>query len=216
MRTLLVLLLLVAGAAEAQQKAVVPITVPGTYLISTDAAGGISIERVAAIAVGGGVVPVPTPDPVPVPVDDRAQVTRDLIMALPASDARHQNAIKFAGTLRLLADQTKNGTLPQDMIARVYGPLMAVAVSDSSWKHVHAAVLEGLGSCPSPAVCAAALDQYAAGAMATVPNKAEPGVMRSADGDEIAAAAEEYGFDWSKLFEMLLPILLALLKSFIG
>jgi hypothetical protein len=215
MRTILVLLLL-AGAAEAQQKAVVTIAQPGAYLISTDAAGGISIERVASIAVGGGPVPIPTPDPVPVPVDDRTKLISDLINALPASDARHKTAIKFAGTMRFLADQVTKSTLPPAALGHVWDSIMAVSVPEANWAHVKKAALDGLANCGTPAVCSAALEQYALGAMSTVPNKADPEIVRGADDDEIMAAAEEYGFDWSTILQILLPLLLSLLQKWLS
>ena len=217
MRTLLVLLLL-AGAAEAQQKAVVTIAAPGTYLITTDASGGISIEGVAAIAVGGGVVPVPTPDPPtpPAPDDDRAKLISDLINALPASDARHKTAIKFAGTMRFLADQVTKSTVPPAALGHVWDSIMAVSVPEATWNHIKKAALDGLANCGTPAVCSAALEQYALGAMSTVPNKADPQVVRGADNDEIMAAAEEYGFDWSTILQILLPLLLSLLQKWLS
>jgi hypothetical protein len=218
MRLAAILLLLIAGAAEAQNKAVVQITQPGAYLITTDAAGNISIERVASITVGGGTIPTPTPDPVPDPTpdDDRSKLVHDLIQALPPSNARHQTAIKFAGTLKLISEQVANGTVPPAAIEHVYGPLMAISVPEAGWKHIHDAVLEGLKGISTPAANATALEQYAAGAMQTVPNQADPGEMRSTDAEEIQAASEEYGFDWSMILKMLLPLILALMQKWLS
>lgn len=162
--------------------------------------------------------PGPTPDdPVDPPVpDDTAKLTADLIKAMQASDTRHKNAIKFAGTLKLLADQTREKQLSVDAILGVYDPLMAVAVPDTDWKHIHTAVKAGLKTCPSPAVCAATLEQYAAGAMSTVPNQADPKIVRGVSSDEVAAAAEEYGFNWATILNLLLPILLKLLEQWLS
>lgn len=210
---------LLASSAIGQMPTVLDISAPGRYIATVGADGQLTVVGPVATISPGGVVPVPVPPvppPPPAPDDDRAKEVADLIKALPISDARHQNAIKFAGTLGLIADQLTKGTLPQGAISSVYGPLMAYAVPDANWEHIKKAVLDGIGTCPSPAVCATALQQYAAGAMSTVPNKADPQIVRGADGDEIAAAAEDYGFDWSALLKLLLPLLLALLQQWIG
>ena len=209
---ILILLLALVAPAVAQTPIILTGVQDGSYVLTVKG-GQVTLTPAVVVTPGGPVIPVP---PTPTPDDDRAKEVAELIKALPASDARHQNAIKFAGTLGLLADQVANGTLPQAAISHVYGPLMAVAVTDANWSHIKKAVLDGVGNCPSPAVCSAALQQYAAGAMSTVPNKADPQIVRGADGDEIAAAAEDYGFDWSALLKLLLPLLLALLQNWIG
>ena len=172
----------------------------------------VSGSQILAFPPEGPIVP---PDD-PVVPDDAAKLTSDLIKALPAADARHQNAIKLAGTLKLLADQVRQGKLPPEKIPEVYAPLMAYAVPDSDWKHIHTAILAGLKGCPTPAVCATTLEQYAAGAMSTVPNKADPKIVRGVSSDEVASAAEEYGFNWSELLKVLLPLLLALLEQWLS
>jgi len=208
-------------------------TVGQTQAFAADspaAAASVRIIQVYELTAGyyvvsGGVIvpfgqqpPVPPPDdPVDPPVpDDTAKLTADLIKALPASDTRHKNAIKLAGTLKLLADQTREKQLSVDAILGVYDPLMAVAVPDTDWKHIHTAVKAGLKTCPSPAVCAATLEQYAAGAMSTVPNQADPKIVRGVSSDEVAAAAEEYGFNWATILNLLLPILLKLLEQWLS
>jgi hypothetical protein len=204
---LAILVAFVAVVASAAETAKVYNLPGGSYLITGQVrAVGPVISPV------GPVIPDPD-DPIP---DDVSKLTRDLITALPASDTRHKNAIKLAGTLKLLADQTKERNLSSDAIAKVYSPLMAIAVPDDDWKHIHTAILAGLKGCPSPAVCASSLEAWAAGAMSTVPNKADPKIVRGVGEDEIAAAAEEYGFDWSMLFELLLPILLKLLEQWLS
>jgi hypothetical protein len=167
------------------------------------------------ISPDGPVVPPPVVPP-PVVPDDASKVTADLIKAMPASDTRYKNSIKLAGTLRLLADQAKERQLDSDAIVGVYPQLMAIAVPDADWKPIHAAILEGLKKCPSPAVCASVLEQYAAGAMSTVPSKADPKAAYGASSDEIAAAAAEYGFDWASIMEILLPLLLKLLMEWLS
>ena len=168
------------------------------------------------ISPDGPVIPPVEPVVPPVVPDDAAKLTADLIKALPASDTRHKNAIKLAGTLKLLADQAKERQLDSEAIVGVYSPLMAYAVPDPDWKPIHAAILAGLKKCPSPAVCASTLEQYAAGAMSTVPSKADPKMVRGVSSDEVAAAAEEYGFDWSMILEILLPLLLKLLMEWLS
>jgi hypothetical protein len=202
-----------------------------TRAVAADAPAAASVQTITVYRVTagdyviqGGVIvpfgqqpPVPPDDPVDPPVpDDASKLTADLIKALPASNTRHENAIKLAGTLKLLADQTKEKKLDADTIAKVYSPLMAVAVPDNAWKHIHAAILAGLKACPSPAVCAATLEQYAAGAMSTVPNQADPKIVRGVSSDEVAAAAEEYGFNWATILNLLLPILLKLLEQWLS
>jgi hypothetical protein len=206
-------------------------TVGQTQVFAADAPAAASVQTITVYRVTagdyviqGGVIvpfgqqpPVPPDDPVDPPVpDDASKLTADLIKALPASNTRHENAIKLAGTLKLLADQTKEKKLDADTIAKVYSPLMAVAVPDNAWKHIHAAILAGLKACPSPAVCAATLEQYAAGAMSTVPNQADPKIVRGVSSDEVAAAAEEYGFNWATILNLLLPILLKLLEQWLS
>jgi hypothetical protein len=93
---------------------------------------------------------------------------------------------------------------------------MAVSVPEANWAHIKKAALDGLANCGTPAVCSAALEQYALGAMSTVPNKADPEIVRGADGDEIMAAAEEYGFDWSMILQILLPLLMQLLQKWLS
>lgn len=200
---------LAASTAHAQRVYNLP---AGQYLITGEvrAIGPV-------ISPDGPVVPTPTPDPTPTPVpEDAAKLTADLIKALPASDTRHKNAIKLAGTLKLLADTAKEKQSSVDAIIGVYPQLMAVAVSDPDWKHIHAAILAGLKGCPSPAACASTLEQYAAGAMSTVPNKSDPGVMRGVSSDEVESAAEEYGFSWASILEVLLPLLLKLLMEWLS
>lgn len=195
----------IASTAEAQRVYNLP---AGQYLITGE------VRAVGPVISPDGPVIPPGPDPV-IP-DDAAKVTSDLIKDLPASDARHKNAIKLAGTLKLLADQAKERQLDSEAIIGVYSPLMAIAVPDDDWKPIHAAILAGLKKCPSPAVCASTLEQYAAGAMSTVPNKADPKMVRGVSSDEVAAAAEEYGFDWSTILEILLPLLLKLLMEWLS
>lgn len=194
------------------------------------AAASVKIIQVYELTAGyyvvsGGVIvpfgsqpvpPTPPEPPTPPVPDDAAKLTANLIKAMPASDARHKNAIKLAGTLKLLADQAKEKDLDSNAIAQVYSPLMAVAVPDDNWKHIHAAILAGLDACPSPAVCASTLEQYAAGAMSTVPNKSDRKVVRGVSSDEVAAAAEEYGFNWATILNLLLPILLKLLEQWLS
>lgn len=200
------------AAASVQTITVYRIDSPGYYAIQDGRLVPVQI------VTPGTPTPVPPPDdPVDPPVpDDAAKLTADLIKALPASDARHKNAIKLAGTLKLLADQTREKQLSVDAILGVYDPLMAVAVPDTDWKHIHTAVKAGLKTCPSPAVCAATLEQYAAGAMSTVPNQADPKIVRGVSSDEVAAAAEEYGFNWATILNLLLPILLKLLEQWLS
>ena len=209
MRSLLVmatvLVATLVSAAEPQQIIIWRITDPGDYVVSG--------SQIVAYKPGGPVVPPVDPPVVP---DDLSKVTADLIKVMPASDARNKNAIALAGTLKLLADQAKERQLSSDVIVKVYSPLMAVAVPDDDWKYIHAAILAGLKGCPSPAVCASTLEQYAAGAMSTVPVKGDKEKFRGTSSDEIAAAAEEYGFDWSALLKLLLPLLLALLEQWLS
>jgi hypothetical protein len=203
--SVLIASVLVVPTAEAQPVYNLP---AGQYLITGE------VRAVGPVISPDGPVIPPGPDPV-VP-DDASKVTADLIKALPASDTRHKNAIKLAGTLKLLADQAKERQLDSEAIIGVYSPLMAIAVPDDDWKPIHAAILAGLKKCPSPAVCASTLEQYAAGAMSTVPSKADPKMVRGASSDEVAAAAEEYGFDWSTILEILLPLLLKLLMEWLS
>ena len=87
------------------QTAILEIAAPGKYVVTIGANGQLSVVGpVATISPGGPVVPPVVPD------DDRAKLISDLINALPASDARHKTAIKFAGTMRFLADQVTKGT----------------------------------------------------------------------------------------------------------
>ena len=116
MRTLLVLLIL-AGAAEAQQKAVVTIAQPGAYLITTDAAGGISIERVTAITVGGGPVVLPSVPPIvppvpPVPPTPATKADQIKAAAVAVSDPQKaMTATNLATLMGLLESQVKAGTI---------------------------------------------------------------------------------------------------------
>lgn len=197
--------ILVATPAFAQQVYNLP---AGQYLITGE------VRTVGPVITPNGPV-VPPVDPPVVPTDV-SRLTADLIKALPESNTRHKNAIKLAGTLKLLADQAKERKLEADAIIGVYSPLMAIAVPDPDWKHIHSAILAGLKGCQSPAVCASTLEQYAAGAMSTVPNKADPKLVRGASIDEVGAAAEEYGFDWSSILEILLPLLLKLLMEWLS
>lgn len=196
---------LAASSAFAQRVYNLP---AGQYLITGE------VRTIGPVISPDGPVIPPGPDPV-VP-DDASKVTADLIKALPASDTRNKNAIKLAGTLKLLADQTKERKLDSEAIVGVYSPLMAIAVPDADWKHIHTAIVAGLKACPSPSVCASTLEQYAAGAMSTVPNKADPKMVRGVGSNEVAAAAEEYGFDWSTILEILLPLLLKLLMEWLS
>lgn len=197
--------ILTASSAFAQRVYNLP---AGKYLITGE------VRAVGPVISPDGPVIPPGPDPV-IP-DDASKVTADLINALPASDTRHKNAIKLAGTLKLLADQTKERKLDSEAIVGVYSPLMAIAVPDADWKHIHTAIVAGLKACPSPAVCASTLEQYAAGAMSTVPNQADPKIVRGVSSDEVAAAAEEYGFNWATILNLLLPILLKLLEQWLS
>lgn len=197
--------ILTASSAFAQRVYNLP---AGQYLITGE------VRAVGPVISPDGPVIPPGPDPV-IP-DDASKVTADLINALPASDTRNKNAIALAGTLKMLADQTMERQLSSDVIVKVYSPLMAVAVPDDNWKPIHAAILAGLKKCPLPATCASTLEQYAAGAMSTVPSKADPKMVRGASSNEIEAAAEEYSFDWSALLKLLLPLLLALLEQWLS
>jgi hypothetical protein len=212
-----ILILLVATVATAQPLVLSQSPGDGVHVL-TIKQGQATLQRATVLQVGP-VVPIDPIDPVdPTPDDDRALLISNLIQALPASNARHQSAIKFAGTLKMLAEQVRNGTLPTAAISHVYGPLMAVAVSDPAWAHIKQAVLDGLVNCPSPAACASVLEAYVTGAMSTVPSKADPNVMRGTSDDEIMAAAEDYevGLDWAALLKILLPLLLALLQQWMS
>lgn len=211
-----ILILLVACTAMANTQTILTVPSGGTYVLTVAENGAVSLSGPHAVVTPGGVIPV---DPVdPVPDDDRAELISNLIQALPISDARHQNAIKFAGTLKMLAEQIRNGTLPPAAISHVYSPLMAVAVPDANWAHIKQAVVDGLATCPTPAVCASALEAYMTGAMATVPSKADPNVMRGASDGEITAASEEYGIglEWAAILKILLPLLLTLLQQWMS
>ena len=197
----------VASTADAQRVYNLP---AGQYLITGE------VRAVGPVISPDGPVVPPVDPVVPPVVDDSAKMMAEIIKALPETDGRHQNAIKFAGTLKLLADQAKEKQLSADTIIKVYSPLMAVAVSDSDWKPVHEFVLAGVKKCQSPAVCSSLLGQFAAGAMSTVPVKGDKEKFRGTSSDEIAAAAEEYGFDWSALLKLLLPLLLALLEQWLS
>ena len=209
----LLILALLASVSFAQPLVLSQRPADGTYVL-TVAGSTVTLQKAAMLQIGP-VVPVDPDDPVD-PVDDRAQQMSDLINALPVSDARHQNSIKFAGTLRFLAEQMRTGLIQQATFRQIYGPIMAAGVPDGNWAHIKQAALDGLATCPSPEVCRQALEQYAEGAMRTVPSKADPNVMRGSDDDEIMAAAEEYGFDWSAILKLLLPLLLALLQNWIS
>ena len=200
-------LLLVATVVQAQNPAPIILqNIPdGTYALTVK--DGKATVAAAITATLSGPTP-PAPTPTPIPTD---QLIYDLIKALPETEARHQNAIKFAGTLKFVADQIKNGTLPPAAISRVWDPIMAVSVPDEMWKHIKKAALDNLGTNPT-----AKLEQFAAEAMQTVPNKTDPNVVRGTENDEIVAAAKEYDFDWSAILKILLPLLLSLLQNWLS
>lgn len=211
-RVMLLAAFLAASVAQAASPAIYDLPA-GKYLITGE------VRAIGPVIVPGGPVvpPVDPVDPVdPVVPDDAAKLTTDLINAMPASDTRHKNAIKFAGTLKLLADTAKEKQSSVDAIIGVYPQLMAIAVPDPDWKHIHAAIIDGLKKCQSTAACALTLEQYATGAMSTVPSKSDPKLVRGVSSDEVASAAQEYGFDWASIMEILLPLLIKLLMEWLS
>jgi hypothetical protein len=92
---------------------------------------------------------------------------------------------------------------------------MAAAVSDPAWAPIKQLVLDGLAGCASADACATALDEYASGAMSTVPVKGEPGELYGSAASDIEQAAADYGFDWNQFMTFLMELLKVLLPLII-
>jgi len=117
MRTILVLLLL-AGAAEAQTKAVkVNIATPGEYVILVDAAGNVAINVLPTIAVGGGVVVPPVVPPIVPPVvpdpvlSPDAQAVKAAASAATADPTRAETAGNLAEVMKMVKAQVDSRTI---------------------------------------------------------------------------------------------------------
>jgi hypothetical protein len=229
MRTILVLLNL-AGAAEAQTKAVkVNIATPGEYVILVDAAGNIAINVLPTIAVGGGVVVppvvidpvVPPVPPVVPPVSDIAASIQAAVEAIPATAKRNETAAKVAGTYQLIAAQIKDGKIPQSSIPAVINGIKAfLTMGDGKWEAVIDKTLTYLATCASPTACADVFTQSATGILATIPEpQADAPQVELSDAMQAAGFSQELvakgqlaGFDWAKW----LPIILQLIMSIIA
>ena len=228
MRILLVFLLL-AGAAEAQQKAVrVNIATPGDYVILVDSAGNVAISVLPTIAVGGGVVVPPVVPPIvpPVvpPVVSRAAEVKAEVEKIPVNDSRHQSAIKLTAMYRFIAANVRNNTIPQANIGQAINAYLGFLLAgDNRWGAVNAKITGYLATCASPGSCADVLEESANGILESVP---EP--LRD-DADEIdipenmqamgmdaalAGKSEKYGINWETLFALLLKLLPIILAMF--
>ena len=113
---LCILTLLIAVPCAAQNKAVVTISQPGAYLISTDAAGNISIERLAIIFVGGGpvvppVVPVDPVTPVDPDLSPDAAAIKAAAQAATADPTRAETAGNLAEVMKMVKAQVDSRTL---------------------------------------------------------------------------------------------------------
>jgi hypothetical protein len=118
----LLLALLIAPLSLAAEKSLVDFTgQPGKYLVTVNANGTMSVEKVTIIKVGGPVVP-PVDPPIDPPVDPvltpRATAIRDAAAKATADTTRDKTAMELSVLYGEIAKRIKSGEIKgQDAIA---------------------------------------------------------------------------------------------------
>ena len=190
-----------ASAAEPQQITVWKLDA-GYYIVSG--------SQILAFPPNGPVVPPVTPDVPPVvPTTEFQKRVGDAVMSIPASDARHQAALKLTATYQMLAGQVKDGKIaPANAVAaaELICPI-ALGTDKAVWAPVFSVVNDAVSKAGTPEATAKVFTDAADAVLSTVP--------ASGDGD-MKAAATRYGFDWDKFMEFLMQLLQILLPRIIS
>lgn len=149
--------------------------------------------------------PAPTPTPGPLPdLTDRGKRVRDAILRLQPTEDRHATAVKVATSLQTISKQIINGDVPQAMIPPFVSSAIAMmTVGKPEWGAVSQLIANEIAACPSPNVCAAALDECVAGILASLPDSGE---AESQD-ELLQSSAEEYGVDIMVIVNMILQLM---------
>ena len=190
-----------ASAAEPQQITVWKLE-SGYYIVSG--------SQILSFPPNGPVVPPVTPDVPPVvPTTEFQKRVGDAVMSIPASDARHQAALKLTATYQMLAGQVKDGkiaTANAVAAADLICPI-ALGTDKGAWAPVFSVVNDAVSKAGTPEATAKVFTDAADAVLSTVP--------ASGDGD-MKAAATRYGFDWDKFMEFLMQLLQILLPLIIS
>ena len=177
----------------------------GQYLISGE------VRAIGPVISPDGPVvpPVPPVDPVvPTPTVFSKAVVAE-VNKIPASDKRHESALKLTATYQMLAGQIKDGKIhPSNAVqaADLICPI-ALGADKSAWTGVFAIVNAAVGKAGTPEATAGVFTTAADAVLSTIP--------AAGDGD-MAAAAARYGFDWDSFMSFLMELLKILLPLIIS
>jgi len=187
-----------SSAAEPVPITVFRISEPGYYMISG--------SQIVSFAPGGPVIlPVdPVVDPVVPPVSTLTKTIASRIASIPATDKRHEVALKLSKTYQMLAGQT----LPPAKVVEAVDKIVAMVLSASdvaTWAGVSSEVTAALAKCTTESAVSAVLNEASVAVGASVP----------ASGDDEKATAELYGIDWDAFMKFLMQLLTMLLPLII-
>lgn len=192
----------VVSAAEPQQMTVFRISEPGYYMISG--------SQIVSFAPGGPVVPPVDPVVPPViPVSAFSKAVTDAVAKIPASDKRHESALKLTATYQMLAGQVKDGKIHPTSAVQAADLICPIALGSekAAWSGVFSIVNDAVGKAGTADATAAVFTAAADAVLSTVP--------AAGDGDMKAAAAR-YGFDWDSFLAFLMQLLQILLPLIIS
>jgi len=187
-----------ASAAQPQQITVWKLDA-GYYIVSG--------SQILAFPPEGPVVP--PDDPVVPPSTPFAQAVTAAVNQIPATDKRHQSAMKLAATYQMLAGQVKDGKIhPSNAVqaAELICPI-ALGSEKAAWSGVFSVVNAEVGKAGTPEATAEVFTTAADVILASVP--------AIGDGD-MQAAAQRYGFDWDKFMSYLMQLLQVLLPLIVS
>ena len=188
----------VVSAAEPQQITVWKLEA-GYYMVSG--------SQIVSFAPGGPIVP-PVVPPV-IPVSQFSKSVTDAVGKIPASDKRHESALKLTATYQMLAGQVKDGKIHPTSAVQAADLICPIALGSekAAWSGVFSIVNDAVGKAGTADATAAVFTAAADAVLSTVP--------AAGDGDMKAAAAR-YGFDWDSFLAFLMQLLQILLPLIIS